>query len=123
MFGNFLQSVFAQVSLGDGTSTVTGFDAALQGLKSLGIMAGAVLLPFILSRFASKQLKMPTHNVAFYWIILATLSTAFILATGTLKYGPEIDPLRSRDKAKRSLQEISKFRFRFVSTHRVPRKS
>ena len=90
MFGNFLQSVFAQVSLGDGTSTVTGFDAALQGLKSLGIMAGAVLLPFILSRFASKQLKMPTHNVAFYWIILATLSTAFILATGTLKYGPEI---------------------------------
>ncbi len=90
MFGNFLQSVFAQVSLGDGASTVTGFDAALQGLKSLGIMAGAVLLPFILSRFASKQLKMPTHNVAFYWIILATLSTAFILATGTLKYGPEI---------------------------------
>ena len=90
MFGNFLQSVFAQVSLGDGTSTVTGFDAAIQGFKSLGIMAGAVLLPFILSRFASKQLKMPTHNVAFYWIILATLSTAFILATGTLKYGPEI---------------------------------
>jgi SecD/SecF fusion protein len=90
MFGNFLQSVFAQVSLGDGTSTVTGFDAALQGFKSLGIMAGAVLLPFILSRFASKQLKMPAHNVAFYWIILATLSTAFILATGTLKYGPEI---------------------------------
>ncbi len=90
MFGNFLQSVFAQVSIGGGTSTVTGWAAALEGFKSLGIMAGAVLLPFILSRFVSKQLKMPTHNVAFYWIILATLSSAFILATGTLKYGPEI---------------------------------
>lgn len=90
MFGNFLQSVFAQVSIGGGTSTVTGWAAALEGFKSLGIMAGAVLLPFILSRFMAKQLKMPTHNVGFYWILLATLSSVFILATGTLKYGPEI---------------------------------
>ena len=91
MFGNFLQSIFAQTpSIGSGASTVSTWENALQGFTTLGIMAAAVLLPFILSRFISKRLKMPAHNIAFYWILLATLSTAFILWTGTLKYGPEI---------------------------------
>ncbi|MEQ1828673.1 MAG: protein translocase subunit SecF, partial [Pirellula sp.] len=40
--------------------------------------------------FLSKQLRMPTHNVAFFWILLATLSSVLILFTSKLKMGPEI---------------------------------
>jgi SecD/SecF fusion protein len=90
MAGIFLQSFLAQASIGDGASTVTSWQDAVEGFKSLGVMILAVVLPLVLSRFLAKQLKMPTHTVAFFWILLATLSTAFILSTGTLKKGPEI---------------------------------
>jgi SecD/SecF fusion protein len=90
MFETFLPTFLAQAPLGDGQSTVKGWDATLEGLTSLGIMVAAVAIPFLLSRFFSKQLKMPTHNVAFFWILLAVLSSAFVLATGKLKLSQEI---------------------------------
>ncbi len=87
MFGNFFQEMIAQ-----GPSTVggipgiagTGAGAPVgtdwySGLSNLAIMGGAVLLPFILSRYISKKLKMPTHMSAFYWIILSVLTTSLIL--------------------------------------------
>ena len=92
MFGILLQPILAQTSVGDGaaTTTVNSFQDLLDSSKSIGILIGAVLIPFLLSKFFAKQLKMPTHASAFFWILLATLSTLFILATGQLKYGPDI---------------------------------
>ena len=103
MFGNFFQEIIAQGSsnvggipgvpgTGAGVPTVTDW---YSGLVNLGIMAGAVLVPFLLSRFLSKKLKMPTHMSAFYWIILSILTTSLILGftwAGVLKmkWGPEI---------------------------------
>ena len=99
MFGNFFLEIIAQspsmsggVALGDGTATATDW---YSGLANLGIMAGAILIPFILSKFLSNKLKMPTHLSAFYWIILSVLSTSLILCfvlSGHLKikWGPEI---------------------------------
>ena len=66
------------------------------GLLNLGIMGGAVLIPFLLSKLLSKKLNMPTHTSAFYWIILSVLTTSLILGLAyfdlglKLKYGPEI---------------------------------
>ncbi len=100
MFGNFFLELIAQApsmtggvpALGDGAATAKDW---YSGLANLGIMAGAVLIPFILSRFISNKLKMPTHMTAFYLIILSVLSTSLILSfvlTGSLKmtWGPEI---------------------------------
>ncbi len=100
MFGNFFLELIAQApsvtggvpALGDGAATVKDW---YSGLANLGIMAGAVLIPFILSRFISNKLKMPAYMSAFYWIILSFLSTSLILGfvlTGALKmkWGPEI---------------------------------
>ena len=90
MFGILLQPILAQTSIGDGATTVTTWQDGLEAFKSIGIMIGAVLIPFLLSKFFAKHLKMPTHATAFFWILLATLSTIFILATGKLKLGPDI---------------------------------
>ena len=101
MFGNFFQEIIAQSpltggsvsGLGSGESTVTDW---YPGLINFGIIVGAVLVPFILSKLLSNKLKMPTHTSAFYWIILATLTTSLILGLTyfdlglKLKYGPEI---------------------------------
>lgn len=99
MFGNFIQVLIAQapsvggaVPLGSGETTVTNSSS---GFMNLAIMAGAILIPFVLSKFLSTKLKMPTHMSAFYWIILSVLSTALILGftyAGLLKikWGPEI---------------------------------
>lgn len=81
-------------TLGGGDSTVANTDS-LSGFINLAIMAGAVLIPFALSKFFSNKLKMPTHMSAFYWIILSILSTSMILGftwAGYLKmkWGPEI---------------------------------
>jgi SecD/SecF fusion protein len=90
MFGTFLQPILAQTSLGDGKSTITTTADAVQSLSSIAIVVGAVLIPFLLSRLFARQLKMPAHAPSFFWILLAGLSTLFILATGKLKYGPDI---------------------------------
>ncbi len=100
MFGNSFLELIAQApsmtggvpALGDGAATAKDW---YSGLANLGIMAGAVLIPFILSKYISNKLKMPTHMSAFYWIILSVLSTSLILGfvlTGALKmkWGPEI---------------------------------
>ncbi len=101
MFGNFFQEIIAQSpltggavpGLGSGASTVTDW---YSGLVNFGIIVGAVLVPFILSKLLSNKLRMPTHTSAFYWIILSTLTTSLILGLTyfdlglKLKYGPEI---------------------------------
>ena len=101
MFGNFFQEIIAQSpltggavpGLGSGESTVTDW---YSGLVNFGIIVGAVLVPFILSKLLSNRLRMPTHTSAFYWIILSTLTTSLILGLTyfdlglKLKYGPEI---------------------------------
>jgi len=99
MFGNFFQELIAQgpsmggaIPLGSGATTVTNSSS---GFMNLAIMAGAILIPFVLSKFFSNKLKMPTHMSAFYWIILSILSTSLILGFtlgGLLKvkWGPEI---------------------------------
>lgn len=101
MFGNFFQEIIAQSpltggavpGLGSGESTVTDW---YSGLVNFGIIVGAVLVPFILSKLLSNKLRMPTHTSAFYWIILSTLTTSLILGLTyfdlglKLKYGPEI---------------------------------
>lgn len=80
-------------ALGDGAVTKVDW---YSGLLNLGIMGGAVLIPFLLSKLLSKKLKMPTHTSAFYWIILSVLTTSLILGLAyfdlglKLKYGPEI---------------------------------
>ena len=100
MFGIFLQELIAQTpsvggvaGLGGSTAGVTDWTS---GLKNFGIMAAAVLVPFILAKFVSGKLKMPTHLTAFYWIILSILTTSMILALTyfdmglKIKLGPEI---------------------------------
>ena len=80
-------------ALGDGAVAKADW---YSGLANVGIMAGAVLIPFILSKFLSTKLKMPTHLSAFYWIILSILTTSLILLLTyfnlglKLKWGPEI---------------------------------
>ncbi len=80
-------------ALGDGAVAKADW---YSGLANVGIMAGAVLIPFILSKFLSTKLKMPTHLSAFYWINLSILTTSLILLLTyfnlglKLKWGPEI---------------------------------
>lgn len=124
MFGNFFQEMIAQGPTNVGGIPGipgTGAGAApvptdwVSGVTNLAVMGGAVLIPFVLSKFAANRLKMPAHMTAFYLIILSILSTALILGltffnpaakqkqtfNGTqetklmdtgfrLKYGPEI---------------------------------
>ena len=101
MFGIFIQEIIAQGSSMAGAVPALGGGAVAKadwysGLANVGIMAGAVLIPFILSKFLSTKLKMPTHLSAFYWIILSVLTTSLILVLTyfnlglKLKWGPEI---------------------------------
>ena len=114
MFGNFFQEIIAQGPTNVGgipglAGTGTGAGAAplptdwFSGITNLAVMGGAVLIPFVLSKFVANRLKMPAHMTAFYLIILSVLSTTLILGltffnpasktldTGfRLKYGPEI---------------------------------
>lgn len=90
MFETLSNCFVAQVSIGGGETVVSGWQEALSGFYSLAIILAAIIVPFALGRFLSKQLRMPTHDIAFFWIFLAVLSTVFVLATGKLKYGPEI---------------------------------
>ena len=73
-------------ALGSGSSTVT--DSS--GLLSVGLFLLAVIVPFVLGKFLSTGLKMPTYAGAFSWILLAMIATGIVLATGTLKLGPDI---------------------------------
>lgn len=90
MLESLLSMVLAQTSplpgLGAGDSTVT--DSS--GLLSVGLFLLAVIVPFVLGKFMSNQLKMPTYAMAFSWILLAIIATGIVLATGTLKKGPDI---------------------------------
>ncbi|MFN7735202.1 MAG: protein translocase subunit SecD [Pirellula sp.] len=90
MLESLLSFVLAQSSqapaLGSGTSTVT--DSS--GLLSVGLFLLAVIVPFVLGKFLSTGLKMPTYAGAFSWILLAMIATGIVLATGTLKLGPDI---------------------------------
>jgi SecD/SecF fusion protein len=43
-----------------------------------------------LGKFFSSRLKMPSHAMAFSWILLAIIATGIVLATGQLKLGPDI---------------------------------
>lgn len=90
MLESLLSFVLAQSSqapaLGSGTSTVT--DSS--GLLSVGLFLLAVIVPFVLGKLLSTGLKMPTYAGAFSWILLAMIATGIVLATGTLKLGPDI---------------------------------
>ena len=90
MLESLFSFVLAQSSqapaLGSGTSTVT--DSS--GLLSVGLFLLAVIVPFVLGKFLSTGLKMPTYAGAFSWILLAMIATGIVLATGTLKLGPDI---------------------------------
>lgn len=96
MFGIFLQNVFAAApTIGEGDSSVTDWQS---GMLNLGILLGAILVPFLLARFSSNKLRMPTHASSFFWIWLSVIGTAFMLGMWLfgndpnlkLKYGPDI---------------------------------
>ena len=57
---------------------------------NIGLFLIAVIVPFVLGKFFSKQLKMPNHALGFSWILLAIICTAIVLTTGQLKLGPDI---------------------------------
>jgi SecD/SecF fusion protein len=90
MFECFLNFVLAQAAqgpaLGSGDSTVTDWN----GLWNLGLFLLAVIIPFVLGKLVSNGLKMPSHAMAFSWILLAMIATGIVLATGTLRLGPDI---------------------------------
>jgi SecD/SecF fusion protein len=72
--------------LGSGDSTVSDWT----GLWDVGLFLLAVIIPFILGKFVSNLLKMPNHAMAFSWILMAMIATGIVLATGTLRLGPDI---------------------------------
>lgn len=76
----------AQTSLGSGDTTVSDW----RGLYDVGLFVLAVIVPFILGKFFANRLRMPTHAMAFSWILLAIIATGIVLSTGTLKLGPDI---------------------------------
>jgi SecD/SecF fusion protein len=86
----FLNFVLAQANqgpmLGSGDSTVSDWS----GLVDVGLFLLAVIVPFILGKLVSNSLKMPNHAMAFSWILLAMIATGIVLATGTLRLGPDI---------------------------------
>lgn len=76
----------AQTSLGSGDTTVSDW----RGLYDVGLFLLAVIVPFVLGKFFANRLRMPSHAMAFSWILLAIIATGIVLATGTLKLGPDI---------------------------------
>lgn len=90
MFECFLNFVLAQASqgpsLGSGDSTVSDW----KGLMDVGLFLLAVIIPFVLGKLVSNGLKMPSQAMAFSWILLAMIATGIVLATGTLRLGPDI---------------------------------
>lgn len=90
MLESFLSFVLAQATqgpmLGSGDSTVSDW----KGLVDVGLFLLAVIVPFVLGKFLSNGLKMPSHSMAFSWILLAMIATGIVLATGTLRLGPDI---------------------------------
>lgn len=91
MLENMLSSVIlAQANqgpvLGAGDSTVSDWT----GLLYVGLFLLAVIVPFVLGKLLSVGLKMPSHSMAFSWILLAIITTGIVLATGQLKLGPDI---------------------------------
>ena len=61
-----------------------------RGFYDVGLFLFAVIVPFVLGKFFSSRLKMPSHAMAFSWILLAMIATGIVLATGQLKLGPDI---------------------------------
>ena len=61
-----------------------------KGFYDVGLFLFAVIVPFVLGKFFSSRLKMPSHAMAFSWILLAMIATGIVLATGQLKLGPDI---------------------------------
>jgi SecD/SecF fusion protein len=61
-----------------------------KGFYDVGLFLLAVIVPFVLGKFFSSRLKMPSHAMAFSWILLAIIATGIVLATGQLKLGPDI---------------------------------
>jgi SecD/SecF fusion protein len=90
MFECFLNFVLAQAAqgptLGSGDSTVTDW----KGLVDIGLFLLAVIIPFVLGKLLSNGLRMPNQAMAFSWILLAMIATGIVLATGTLRLGPDI---------------------------------
>ena len=90
MFECFLNFVLAQAAqgpaLGSGDATATNW----QSLMDFGLFLLAVIIPFVLGKLVSNGLKMPSHAMAFSWILLAMIATGIVLATGTLRLGPDI---------------------------------
>jgi SecD/SecF fusion protein len=90
MFECFLNFVLAQAAqgpaLGSGDATATDW----KGLIDIGLFLLAVIIPFVLGKLVSNGLKMPSHAMAFSWILLAMIATGIVLATGTLRLGPDI---------------------------------
>ena len=76
----------AQTSLGSGDSTVSDW----RGLYNVGLFVLAVIVPFILGKFFANRLRMPSHAMAFSWILLAIIATGIVLATGQIKLGPDL---------------------------------
>ncbi len=94
MFGILTPLYLAQITLGGGDATVKDWDA--KGLINIAILLVLISVPFLLGKFVSNRLRMPTHSMAFSWILLATIATSIIIGLsptkyGTpLKFGPEI---------------------------------
>lgn len=109
MLEMFIQPIVASVNLFDSmqslgagwsgvlaqvpTQSVEAVEVAAsdwQGFYNVGLFLLAVIVPFVLGKFFSNRLRMPSHAMAFSWILLAMIATGIVLATGQLKLGPDI---------------------------------
>lgn len=114
MLETFIQPIFASVNLFDSMQSLgAGWSGVLaqtvlaqtsaqaaevaevaannwKGFYDVGLFLFAVIVPFVLGKFFSSRLKMPSHAMAFSWILLAMIATGIVLATGQLKLGPDI---------------------------------
>ena len=60
------------------------------GLWMLAIIFVVFVLPFVLSRYLAKSMKMPTYSSSMGTIIAAIVGGLVVIALGTLRYGPDI---------------------------------
>jgi membrane protease YdiL (CAAX protease family) len=103
MLETFIQPMVASLNLLDSMQSLgTGWSVVLAQFSSgpgawewakeaakpfydVGLFLFAVIGPFVLGKFFSSRLKMPSHAMAFSWILLAIIATGIVLATSRVE--------------------------------------
>ncbi len=90
MFGEYFDLVMLAQAKPTSIGGVTDPTAWLAFIKSVGIILGVFVLPFVVGRALAKWLRMNTHALSI-GVVLATISaSAIICSLGTIKYGIDI---------------------------------